>query len=151
MSPVALRVNKVNLTTALNGVPGEGDGEEREGEEGEEGRREEGGDGDEGEGQREEEDVQVEQAAGVGTSARLDLDGAETEGGEGDSAYLTSAKKGEINKYFLNKLNTSVLRAEARRAQTFCGRHLWTVPEEGDKVQLLHHLLQAVAHEPHHQ
>ena len=65
MSPVALRVNKVNVTTALNGVPGEGDGEEREGEEGEEGRREEGGDGDEGEGQREEEDVQVEQAARV--------------------------------------------------------------------------------------
>ena len=71
----------MNLTTALNAVPGEGDGEEREGEEGEEGRREEGGDCDEGEGQREEEDVQVEEAAGVGTSARLHLDGAETEGG----------------------------------------------------------------------
>ena len=70
----------MNVTTALNGVPGEGDGEERKGEEGEEGRREEGGDGDEGEGQREEEDVQVEEAAGVGTSARLDLDGAQTEG-----------------------------------------------------------------------
>ena len=32
-----------------------------------------------------------------------------------------------------------------------CGCHLWMVPEEGDEVQLLDHLLQAVAHEPHHQ
>ena len=81
MSPVALRVNKVNLTTALNGVPGEGDGEEREGEEGEEGRGEEGGEGDEGERQGEEEDVQVEEAAGVGAGRRLHLDGAQAERG----------------------------------------------------------------------
>ena len=71
----------VNLRAALNGVPGEGDGEEGEREECEEGRREEGGEGDEGERQGEEEDVQVEEAARVGPGRGPHLDGAETASG----------------------------------------------------------------------
>ena len=70
-------VSELNPTTELQGLPRECHGEEREGEESEEGRGEEGGDGDEGERQGEEEDVQVEEAAGVGPGRRLYLDGAQ--------------------------------------------------------------------------
>ena len=67
--------------TELQGLPGERNSEEREGKEGEEGRGEEGGEGDEGERQGEEEDVQVEEAAGVRPGRRLHLDGAQAERG----------------------------------------------------------------------
>ena len=67
--------------TELNCLPGECHGKEREREEGEEGGGEEGGERDEGERQGEEEDVQVEEAAGVGAGRRLHLDGAQAEEG----------------------------------------------------------------------